>query len=47
MIGQGSIMETAMVEMPTWWLFPGRWGIKVMNRGSGQWDNGTRRVDVS
>ena len=33
-------------EMPTWWLFPGRWGVRVMNRASGQWDSGTRRTDA-
>ena len=34
------------VEMPSWWSYPGRWGIRVMNRASGQWDSGTRRVDT-
>jgi hypothetical protein len=33
------------VELPFWWPFAGRWGIRVMNRASGQWDSGTRRVD--
>ncbi len=34
-----------VVEMPSWWQYPGRWGVRVMNRLSGQWDSGTRRVD--
>jgi hypothetical protein len=33
--------------MPSWWSYPGRWGVRVMNRAGGQWDSGTRRVDDS
>jgi hypothetical protein len=35
------------VEMPSWWSYPGRWGVRVMNRSGGPWDSGTRRVDES
>ena len=35
-----------LLEMPSWWMFPGRWGVRVMNRVSGQWDSGTRRTDA-
>jgi hypothetical protein len=38
--------SSGVVEMPSWWIFPGRWGVRVMNRASGQWDSGTRRVDA-
>jgi hypothetical protein len=34
------------VELPFWWLFPGRWGVRVMNRAAGDWDSGTRRTDA-
>jgi hypothetical protein len=34
-----------VVEMPSWWQYSGRWGVRIMNRVSGQWDSGTRRVD--
>ncbi len=34
-----------IVEMPSWWQYPGRWGVRVVNRFSGQWDSGARRVD--
>ena len=35
-----------VVEMPTWWLFPGRWGVRAKNRASSHRDSGTRRVDA-
>jgi hypothetical protein len=34
-----------VVELPSWWGYPGRWGVRIMNRASGSWDSGTRRVD--
>ena len=34
-----------VVEMPSWWNYPGRWGVRVMNRADSQWDSGARRVD--
>ncbi len=33
------------VEMPSWWTYPGRWGVRIVNRASGAWDSGTRRAD--
>jgi hypothetical protein len=33
------------VELPSWWNYSGRWGVRIMNRFAGQWDSGTRRVD--
>jgi hypothetical protein len=33
------------VELPSWWSYPGRWGVRVQNRAAGQWDSGTQRVD--
>lgn len=37
--------ENPIVEMPTWWDFTGRWGVRVVHRATSEWDNGTRRVD--
>ncbi|HYB37949.1 MAG TPA: hypothetical protein VEF72_20880 [Mycobacterium sp.] len=31
--------------MPSWWEFPGRWGIRVTPTASGSWDSGSRRTD--
>ncbi len=39
-------LQNPIVEMPTWWNFSGRWGIRVVHRANGQWDSGTRRVDT-
>lgn len=33
------------VEMPSWWGFAGRWGVRVNPTASGSWDNGSRRTD--
>jgi hypothetical protein len=33
------------VELPTWWDFPGRWGVRIINRATNDWDSGTRRTD--
>lgn len=35
----------APIEMPIWWSFPGRWGVRVTPMASGTWDSGTRRTD--
>jgi hypothetical protein len=39
-------LQNPVVEMPTWWNFSGRWGIRVIHRANAEWDNGTRRVDT-
>jgi hypothetical protein len=36
---------TNKVEMPSWWAFPGRWGVRILNQITNEWDSGTRRVD--
>ncbi len=36
---------TGGIEMPSWWWFPGRWGVRVMPLASGTWDSGSRRTD--
>jgi hypothetical protein len=36
---------TGAVEMPSWWEFAGRWGIRVTPAASGSWDSGSRRTD--
>jgi hypothetical protein len=33
------------IEMPTWWDYPGRWGVAVNRAMAGNWDSGTRRTD--
>jgi hypothetical protein len=33
------------VENPSWWAFPGRWGVRIKNSAAGSWDSGTRRTD--
>jgi len=33
------------IEMPTWWNFPGRWGVLINRAMAGTWDSGTRRTD--
>lgn len=33
------------VEMPSWWTYPGRWGVRITPLASGQWDSGARRTD--
>ncbi|AIK35272.1 hypothetical protein BG07_5772 (plasmid) [Bacillus pseudomycoides] len=38
-------MDNPIVEMPTWWDFSGRWGIRTVHRATSEWDSGTRRVD--
>src|SRR5262249_17846697 len=37
---------TGAVEMPSWWTFAGRWGVRVNRLAAGQWDSGTRRTDA-
>jgi hypothetical protein len=32
-------------EMPSWWTFPGRWGVRITRLASGNWDSGSRRTD--
>ena len=32
-------------ELPPWWEYGGRWGVKLGNPNSPGWDSGTRRVD--
>jgi hypothetical protein len=36
---------TGGIEKPSWWTFPGRWGVRVTPLASGQWDSGSRRTD--
>src|SRR6516225_2671042 len=36
---------TGAIEMPSWWSFPGRWGVRITPLASGQWDSGSRRSD--
>ena len=36
---------TGAVEMPSWWEFAGRWGVRVTPTASGSWDSGSRRTD--
>jgi hypothetical protein len=36
---------TGAIEMPSWWNFPGRWGVRVTPMASGEWDSGSRRTD--
>jgi hypothetical protein len=36
---------TGAIEMPSWWTFAGRWGVRVTAMASGQWDSGSRRTD--
>jgi hypothetical protein len=36
---------TGAVEMPSWWGFAGRWGVRVTPTASGSWDSGSRRAD--
>jgi hypothetical protein len=36
---------TGAIEMPSWWTFPGRWGVRVTPMASGSWDSGSRRTD--
>ncbi|WP_300611286.1 hypothetical protein [Trebonia sp.] len=36
---------TGAVEMPSWWGFAGRWGVRVTPAFSGSWDSGSRRTD--
>jgi hypothetical protein len=36
---------TGAVEMPSWWGFAGRWGVRVTPTASGSWDSGSRRTD--
>lgn len=35
------------VELPTWWGYTGRWGVRTVNQASAEWDSGTRRLDAS
>lgn len=32
-------------EQPSWWDFPGQWGVRVPSTASGTWASGQRRVD--
>jgi hypothetical protein len=36
---------TGAVEMPSWWEFAGRWGVRITPTASGSWDSGSRRTD--
>ncbi|MGB6305015.1 MAG: hypothetical protein WBF45_14825 [Acidobacteriaceae bacterium] len=36
---------TGLIEMPSWWAFPGRWGVRITPLASGGWDSGSRRSD--
>lgn len=33
-------------EQPSWWDFPGQWGVRVPSTASGTWASGQRRVDA-
>jgi hypothetical protein len=33
------------IEMPSWWWFPGRWGVRITPLAAGTWDSGSRRTD--
>jgi hypothetical protein len=35
-----------VVELPTWFDFTGRYGVRVVNRSTNTWDSGTRRTDA-
>lgn len=39
------LSATGAVEMPSWWGFAGRWGVRVTPTASGSWDSGSRRTD--
>jgi hypothetical protein len=34
-----------VAELPTWWLFPGRWGVRTRTSALSAGDSGTRRTD--
>jgi hypothetical protein len=36
---------TGAIEMPSWWNFSGRWGVRITPLAAGTWDSGTRRTD--
>ena len=38
-------LPAGAIEMPSWWTFAGRWGVRVNRLAAGQWDSGTRRTD--
>jgi|GEM_PF-2335350 len=33
------------VEFPSWFTYPGRWGVRIMNFAGNTWDSGSRRID--
>jgi hypothetical protein len=35
-----------VAEFPSWWLFPGRWGVRTRTSALGNGDSGTRRTDA-
>ncbi len=35
-----------VAELPSWWGFVGRWGVRTQNRPATSWDSGTRRTDA-
>jgi hypothetical protein len=37
--------STGGIEMPSWWSFAGRWGVRITPLASGEWDSGSRRTD--
>jgi hypothetical protein len=37
--------STGSIEMPSWWTFSGRWGVRITPLASGEWDSGSRRTD--
>lgn len=44
-LSEPTSLDNPIVEMPTWWDFSGRWGIRTVHRATSKWDSGTRRVD--
>jgi hypothetical protein len=36
---------SGVIEKPSWWWFPGRWGVRITPLASGTWDSGSRRTD--
>ena len=37
--------QPGAIELPSWWSFAGRWGVRVTPTAAGTWDSGSRRTD--
>lgn len=44
---QPIVKKDPTLAPPSWWDYPGRWGIKIPEQANAEWESGTRRTDLN